>query len=48
VIELYDICGKSVGNAINTNAIDISKLPNGNYIARITAGTATAYVTVSK
>lgn len=48
VIELYDISGKSVSNAINTNAIDISKLPNGTYIARITAGTATAYVTVSK
>jgi hypothetical protein len=48
VIELYDLCGKSVGNTINTNAMDMSKLPAGTYIARITAGTATAYVTVSK
>lgn len=48
VIELYDLCGKSVGNAINTNAMDMSKLPAGTYIARITAGSATAYVTISK
>jgi len=48
VIELYDVSGKNVGNAINTNAVDMSALPAGMYIARITAGTATAYVTVCK
>lgn len=48
VIEVFDINGKNVGTAINSNKVDMSPWPAGTYIARISAGTATAYVTINK
>lgn len=43
-IEIFDAQGKSVMSAQNKRQFDVSMLPTGNYLVRITSGDATAYV----
>ena len=34
-VEVYDYSGRLVGTYVNTNQLDISKLPTGTYALRI-------------
>jgi hypothetical protein len=45
-IELFDAQGKAAGVYANTKKLDISHLPSGNYIARITSGRSIAYTKI--
>ncbi len=45
-IELFDVQGKSVAAYRNKRHLDVSLLPTGNYIARVTSGGSTAYIKI--
>ncbi len=47
-IELFDVQGKSVMAYSNKRQLDVSLLPTGNYIVRITSGESTAYIKLAR
>lgn len=47
-IELFDVQGKMVATAANTNELNMAHLAKGTYLARITTDGATAYVKLER
>lgn len=45
-ITIYDMQGKLVESVVNKRQLDITLLPHGNYLARLSSGEATAYIKI--
>jgi hypothetical protein len=47
-IELFDVQGKSVATYRNKRQLDLTLLPSGNYIARVTSAGSMAYIKITR
>lgn len=47
-VNVYDLQGRQVASVANSNAVDLSALPAGNYVARIAALNHTGYCVITR